>query len=220
MPSREPQPAVQKWEAKGMTSIKLFELGPTRSARVRWMLQEAGLVFESIGNSIEVFASDELRRVHPLGKLPAALIDGKPLFESAAIVTAIADLVPEKDLIAKPGTWSRNLHNQWVFFALTEMEPHVHSSELNSLDFPLPKDQHVPEIIKQNAMMYRRAAKVLDAVLEKTGHLIDDRFSAADIIVGYTISWGQEQGLLTGFPNLLAYLKRLLGREHCTLKLH
>ena len=79
-----------------MPSIKLFELGPTRSARVRWTLLEAGLAYESVGNSVEVFGSDELRGVHPLGKLPAAIIDGKPLFESAAIVTAVADLVPEK----------------------------------------------------------------------------------------------------------------------------
>ena len=51
--------------------IKLFELGPTRSSRVRWTLLEAGLDYESIGNSVEVFQSEELRQVHPLGKLPA-----------------------------------------------------------------------------------------------------------------------------------------------------
>ena len=72
-------------------SIRLFELGPTRSSRVRWTLLEAGLDYESIGNSVEIFGSEELRAVHPLGKLPAAIIDGRPLFESAAIVTAIAD---------------------------------------------------------------------------------------------------------------------------------
>jgi glutathione S-transferase len=203
-----------------MPSITLFELGPTRSARVRWMLLEAGLAYESVGNRVEIIGSEELRSIHPLGKLPAAFIDGKPLFESAAIVTAIADLVPEKDLIAKPGTWSRNLHYQWVCFALTEMEPYVHSTEINSMDFVLPESQHVPEIIEQNSMMYKRAAAVLDAVLEKTDYLVDGRFSATDIIVGYTISWGQEQGLLSGLPNLLAYLERLLGREHCTLKRH
>ena len=95
-----------------MPSIKLFELGPTRSARVRWTLLEAGLAYESVGNRVQIIGSDELRNIHPLGKLPAAIIDGKPLFESAAIVTAIADLVPEKNLIAKAGTWSRNLHYQ------------------------------------------------------------------------------------------------------------
>jgi glutathione S-transferase len=203
-----------------MPSIKLFELGPTRSARVRWVLLEAGLAYESAGNHVDVFRSTELRKVHPLGKLPAAIIDGKPLFESAAIVTAIADLVPEKDLVARPGTWPRNLHYQWVCFALTEMEPYVHSTELNSTDFVLPPAQHVPEIIEQNAMMYRRAAAVLDAVLGKADYLVESRFSATDIIVGYTISWGQEQGLLGGFSNLRAYLERLLAREHCTLKRH
>jgi glutathione S-transferase len=54
----------------------------------------------------------------------------------------------------------------------------------------------------------------------KTDYLVEGRFSATDIIVGYTINWGQEQGILNEFPNLRAYLERLLEREHCTLKPH
>ncbi|TMH53139.1 MAG: glutathione S-transferase family protein [Betaproteobacteria bacterium] len=202
---------------KRKPSIKLFELGPTRSARCRWTLLEAGLEYESIGNRPDIIGSEELRKVHPLGKLPAAIIDGRPLFESAAISTAIADLVPEKDLVAKPGTWSRALHDQWVCFALTEMEPWVSSTELNSLDFVLPKDQHVPAIIQQNSMMFRRSAAALEEVLGTTAYLVEDRFTVTDIIVGYTINFGHEQGLVSEFPNLMAYLKRLYQREHCTL---
>ena len=202
---------------KRKPSIKLFELGPTRSARCRWTLLEAGLEYESIGNRPDIIGSEELRKVHPLGKLPAAIIDGRPLFESAAISTAIADLVPEKDLVAKPGTWSRALHDQWVCFALTEMEPWVSSTELNSLDFVLPKDQHVPAIIQQNSMMFRRSAAALEEVLGMTAYLVEGRFTVTDIIVGYTINFGHEQGLVSEFPNLMAYLKRLYQREHCTL---
>jgi glutathione S-transferase len=202
---------------KRKPSIKLFELGPTRSARCRWTLLEAGLEYESIGNRPDIIGSEELRKVHPLGKLPAAIIDGRPLFESAAISTAIADLVPEKDLVAKPGTWSRALHDQWVCFALTEMEPWVSSTELNSLDFVLSKDQHVPAIIQQNSMMFRRSAAALEEVLGRTAYLVEGRFTVTDIIVGYTINFGHEQGLVSEFPNLMAYLKRLYQREHCTL---
>jgi glutathione S-transferase len=202
---------------KRKPTIKLFELGPTRSARCRWTLLEAGLEYESLGNRPDIIGSEELRKVHPLGKLPAAIIDGRPLFESAAISTAIADLVPEKNLVAKPGTWSRALHDQWVCFALTEMEPWVSSTELNSLDFVLPKDQHVPAIIQQNSMMFRRSAAALEEVLGTTAYLVEDRFTVTDIIVGYTINFGHEQGLVSEFPNLLAYLKRLYQREHCTL---
>ena len=202
---------------KRKPTIKLFELGPTRSARCRWTLLEAGLEYESIGNRPDIIGSEELRKVHPLGKLPAAFIDGRPLFESAAISTAIADLVPEKDLVAKPGKWSRALHDQWVCFALTEMEPWVSSTELNSLDFVLPKDQHVPAIIQQNSMMFRRSAAALEEVLGRTAYLVEGRFTVTDIIVGYTINFGHEQGLVSEFPNLMAYLKRLYQREHCTL---
>ena len=74
--------------------IKLYELGPTRSSRVRWVLQETELHYESIQNGMEIFKSQELLSIHPLGKLPAVIIDNKSLFESAAIVTAI-----EKHLI-------------------------------------------------------------------------------------------------------------------------
>jgi glutathione S-transferase len=123
------------WWWMTVPEIQLFELQPTRSNRVRWTLQGAGLDYESIGNSVEIIGSEELRKVHLLGKLPAAVIDGKPLFESAAIVTAIADLVPEKNLVAKPGTWSRNLHYQWVSYALSEMEAFLQSIEVNSSDF-------------------------------------------------------------------------------------
>jgi glutathione S-transferase len=97
------------------------------------------------------------------------------------------------------------------------MEPYLHSTEINSIEFVLPKSQHVPAIIEQNAMMYKRAAAVLDAALSKVDYLIDDRFSATDIIVAYPINWGHEFRLLGEFPNLLAYLERLFARKHCTL---
>jgi len=203
-----------------MPDIKLYELGPTRSARVRWILLEASLPYESLGNSASVIGSSELRRIHPLGKLPAALINGQPLFESAAIVTAIADLVPEQNLIAARGSWSRNLHYQWVSFALTEMEAFLQSSEINSIDFILPEDQHVPAIIAQNSMLFRRGAQALDRFLGESDYLVENRFTATDIIVGYTVNWADEQRLLDEFSNLRNYQDRLFKREHCTLQRH
>ncbi|MEM7129944.1 MAG: glutathione S-transferase family protein [Chloroflexota bacterium] len=200
-----------------MPEIKLFELGPTRSARCRWTLLEAGLEYQSVGNDPAIIGSDALTKVHPLGKLPAAIIDGRPLFESAAISAAIADLVPEKNLIARPGTWARTVHDQWVLFALTEMEPWVASAELNTLDFVLPKEQHVPAILAQDEMMFKRSAAALDGVLASTPYLVEERFTVADIIVGYTVNFGDWYGWINEFPNLVAYLERLFQREHCTM---
>ena len=172
-------------------------------------------VIVSIGNDPSIIGSEELRQVHPLGKLPAAIIDGRPLFESAAIVAAIADLTPEKELITRPGTWARTLHEQWVFFALTEMESWLTFAEYNTLDFVLPVEQHVPAILPQTRMFFKRSAAALDTVLADTPFLVEGRFTVTDIIVGYTVNWGAEQGWIDDCPNLIAYLKRLYGRELC-----
>ena len=199
--------------------IILFELGPTRSSRCRWTLLEAGLEFESRGNTPEIFETDDLVKIHPLRKLPAAVIDGKPLFESSAICTAVADLVPERNLIGRQGTWARALHNQWVSFVLTELESWLWSTDLNTDDrgFLMPRDEQVPEIVHQNRKLAQRSAAVLDVHLGQSDYLVEDRFSVADVVVGYTVSWLEELDWIRTFPNLIAYLDRLCEREHCTL---
>ena len=205
-----------------MTQIILYELAPTRSARCRWTLLEAGLEFESRGNSAEIFEGEELKTIHPLGKLPAAVIDGKPLFESAAICSAIADLVPERNLIGQPGSWARALHDQWTSFVLTELESWLWSTDLNTDEkgFLMPRNEQVPAIVEQNQQMARRASTVLDSHLANTDFLIEDRFTVIDIIFGYTASWLEELGWIDEFPNLISYLDRLRTREHCTLPNH
>lgn len=198
-----------------MAKIKLFEFAPTRSARCRWTLLEAGLDYETVGGSIEVFGNAELKTAHPLGKVPAALVDGKPLFESGAISTYIADLVPEKNLVAKPGTWGRALHDQWTQYALTEMEAWQWSSFINTV--VLPEEQRVTAHLEQNAAMFKRGAAAMDQALGETDYLVENRFTVTDIIVGYTVNSGRKSGYLDGFSNLHGYLDRLFAREHCTL---
>ena len=200
-----------------MATIKLYEFEPTRSSKPRWALLEAGLGYESMGNDPQVIGSEELLKLHPLGKLPAATIDGRPLFESSAIVTAIADLVPEKNLIAKPGTWERTLHDQWTSYALTELEMWAWGGMLNTLDFLMPKEKQLPTVVPQKAELFRRGANGLEKALGESSYLIGDGFSVTDIIVGYALNLGRGMGFLDReLANVNAYLDRLLDREHCT----
>ena len=57
----------------------------------------------------------------------------------------------------------------------------------------------------------------MDAVLADLDYLVDNRFSVTDIIVSYTVNWGELRGLLDGLHNLQSYLERLYQRPHCTL---
>jgi glutathione S-transferase len=193
--------------------ITLYEYGPSRSKQARWALLELGLEFKAV-SGIEILHSEELKQVNPMGKVPAVVVNGEPLFEAAAICTYLADLVPEKGLIAASGTRERALHLQWVSFALTELEAYLWSNARNS--FVLPEEQRVTALFEQNNAAFRHAAGVLDKVLGDTDYLVGNRFSVTDILVGFTLSWGDGMGMLEGMGNLLGYLERLKARPHCT----
>lgn len=194
--------------------IKLYEAGTTRSARCRWTLLEAGLPFDAVARA-NLIQSDEVKAMHGLGKLPVAVIDGKVLFESAAICTYLADHAADVDLIAEPGTWGRAQHDQWVSFVLTEMEAWLWNTAVNQ--YVLPSDQRIEAGFEQNAMMFRRSAAMLNDVLLQQDYLVEDRFTVTDIIVGWTVNWGRRQGLLDGMAGLQAYLDRLFERPHCAI---
>jgi glutathione S-transferase len=147
--------------------------------------------------------------------VPAAVFDGKPLFESAAICTYIADLVPEKKLIAASGTWERALHDQWVAFALSELEAFLWHSARNQ--FVLPEDKRLTNVFEQNAEAFSVAAVAMEQALSGQDYLVGNRFSVTDIVVGFTINWARGMRLLKPFPNLRAYVARLFERPHCTL---
>ena len=192
--------------------ITLYESGTTRSARCRWTLLEAGISFKSMARPNQI-AGDKDSALHPLGKLPVAIIDGNILFESAAICTHIADRAPNGHLIGEAGSWARAQHDQWTSFVLTEMEAWLWNTAMNK--FVLPPDQRIDTGFEQNAMIFKRAASALNDVLLRKDFLIENRFTVTDIIVGWTVNWGRRQGLLTSLEGLQEYLKRLLGRPYC-----
>ncbi len=69
-------------------NLKFYGFSPTRSARVRWTLQELDVPFEAVEDR-KIIGSDELRKLHPLGKVPVLEADNKVLIESAAISTSM-----------------------------------------------------------------------------------------------------------------------------------
>lgn len=193
--------------------MRLFGFSPTRTTRPTWALAELDIDYEAVTDG--VFEHPELKNYHPLGRIPALDVDGKGLFESAAICTYLADQHPDKGLIAPSGTWGRALHDQWTSFVLTEMEAWGWST-FRSMNL-VPDDEKVPEMYDYNRNAYRKSVAALEAALAGNGYLIDDRFSMADVIVGWTCHFAHGLGYNDGFTNINAYVSRLMQRPKCTL---
>ena len=193
--------------------MRLFGFSPTRATRPMWTLAELGINYEAVTEG--ALKHPEIKIFHPLGRLPALDMDGKGLFESAAICTYLADQHPEKGLISPSGTWERALHDQWTSFALTEMEAWIWST-FRSKNI-VPDEEKVPEMYDYNRKAYRGSAPALENALADMDYLINNKFSVTDIIVGWTCHFAERLGYNEGFPNINAYLARLMERPACAL---
>lgn len=176
---------------------------------------ELGLEFHYIDDS-SLAGTAELKKIQPLGKLPAIVIDGESFFESTAICTHLCDLYPEKNLNASVGSRRRALHEQWCSFALTEIETYLWSSYKHTSLYPAEK--RIAAVVSVNTEEIMTGLTVLEDTLHTTPYLTGSNFSVTDIIVGFTVNWSRSAGHLENFPVLSAYLERLHGRELCTFK--
>lgn len=197
------------------TNITLYGSGTSRSSRCLWTLLELGVEFEYVDDS-SLIGTENLRKLQPQGKLPAIVVDGESLFESAAICTYLCDLYPEKKLIAEVGSRERALHDQWCSFALTEIEGYLWSSYKHNSFYP--PEKRVTGVLPTNTEEIVAGLSVLESALDVTTYLTGSNFSVTDIIVGFTINWSKSAGHLEKFPVLSRYLERLHARDLCAFK--
>src|SRR5215207_20247 len=69
--------------------ITVHHLNNSRSQRVLWLLEELGVPYEIVKYERDpktMLAPPELERIHPLGKSPVVVEDGKTIAESGAIL--------------------------------------------------------------------------------------------------------------------------------------
>ena len=71
-----------------MTDLVLYHSPQTRSVRPLWLLEEMGLPYElkSCAFDPEYFASEEYRRINPVGQVPVLYDDDEVITESTAIM--------------------------------------------------------------------------------------------------------------------------------------
>ncbi|HYQ80863.1 MAG TPA: glutathione S-transferase N-terminal domain-containing protein, partial [Anaeromyxobacteraceae bacterium] len=105
--------------------MKLYYVPRTRAWRPRWMLEELGVPYQLVRLDPakgETRSAEHLAR-QPLGHVPA-LEDGPVrMFESAGICLYLAERFPEKGFLPPLATPGRAATYQWLFYAMTELEP-------------------------------------------------------------------------------------------------
>jgi glutathione S-transferase len=176
-----------------------------RPLRVIWTLEEAGAPYELSVMSRDESRGEEHRDRHPLGRVPVLEDDEGFLFESAALCLHIGDLHPEADLVPAIGTHDRALVYQWACFAPAELEPPLFEAWSQA--------ERDPERAAAARKRFDAAAGAVASALDGNDHLVGERFSVADVLVGTALLFTTRAGIADELPpSLKGYMGQLTQR--------
>lgn len=184
--------------------MRVYHSPGTRSTRVLWTLEELDIPYDLTTLTVDQRRGAEHRQRHPLGRVPVVdLDDGQTMFESAGICLQLADAHPDADLVPQVGTADRPLLDQWLFFAMTELEPAVIAWRRANRD---GADETEP------ARRLRETAAALDAAVIGQPWLLGESFTILDIVIAKI--WQPMLGTAIDgeFDDLSSYTQRALRR--------
>lgn len=189
--------------------MKIYHSKGTRSVRPIWLCYELGVEpeIETVPFTPDFLQSEHWRAISPAGKLPI-LEDGDiRLFESGAMVEYILDEYGNDKLRPVSNTKERALYIQWCWFAEATLSRPL---GLN----PVFREESLDALHKVARKKAVDAIQVVETALAGQEYIVDNQFSAADIMLGYSL------GMLSRFKltessetkNITAYLERLMAR--------
>jgi glutathione S-transferase len=193
-------------------TITLHGVTGTRSTRAAWLLEELGVPYEN--HQLKFMQGEHKQGPHlarqPHGLVPAIDLGDGPMIESAAMCLALADQYPAKGLAPDPGTPARARYYEAIVYAVSTVDDTVIPIYLHTKVFPA--EQRDPKLIEQKMPTWKIAAAFLTNRLGDRQYIVGDKFTAADIVVGYDLILALEIGLLADHPKLAAYAKQLFER--------
>lgn len=191
--------------------IEIYHVPGTRSVRPIWLCYELDLLFsiEPIDFSPAFRATPQWLAISPAGKVPAMIDGDVVMFESGAIVDHILERYGEGRLRPAPGTAQSAAYRQWCWFAEATLIRPLGINRL--LARSGEADQSLAATAGQKA---RECLGVVDkAVCDRT-FLLGSEFSAADVMMGYSLELLASLDVLNEqFPGAWAYLNRLRLRD-------
>lgn len=194
--------------------MKIYHVKGTRSVRVIWLCEELGVPceVETVDFSPAFRSTPAWRAKSPTGKVPVLEDGDLTMFESGAMVQHVLARYGDGRLQPPAGSAESALHLQWSWFAeATFARPLgdiVHHTVFK------PEAERIPAVVVDAR---GRALTCLDAVnsaVDGQPFLLGDEFTAADIMMGYTLMLAKRVNVLEGdHPHASAYFERLSARR-------
>ena len=192
--------------------MKLYHCKDARSLRAVWTLEEMGLDYELVNMEFPPrLTQPGYLDINPMGTVPT-LVDGVvTLTESSAMCQYLAEKYGPTELGLDVSDPQYGEYLNWLYRSdATLTFPQTLVLRYTRLE---PEERRVPQVVADYTQWYYSRLRSVEMALEGRDYLLGDRFTVADIAVGYAVFLGVSLGLDEKYkPNTQAYLARLMAR--------
>ena len=170
--------------------LKIYHAPHTRGIRPIWLCEELQIKYEveTIDFSATYRATPEWRALSPTGKVPVLVHNDVTIFESGAMVDYILDRLAPDALRPPIDHPDYGYYRQWCWFAESTLARPLGEIVNHRREFPA--EAEISAVVDE---MSQRAQVCLQTVAAsiKQEYLLASGFSAADIMMGYSLYLAQ-----------------------------
>ncbi len=193
-------------------TTKLYHCRDARSFRVLWALEELGLPYElELMPFPPRFRYEGYKDLNPLGTVPACFIDGVLMTESSAIPHVLATKFGLSELAVAADEPDYPTYMNFLFMGEATLTfPQTIHLRYTVLE---PPERRVAQAAQDYAAWFGSRLKNAEAMMGGE-FCCADRFTMADVSVGYAIMLAQSIGLAEQVtPGMATYFERLSARD-------
>lgn len=190
--------------------LVVHHLNESRSQRILWLLEELGTPYEIAFHQRDAetrLAPPELIAVHPLGKSPVIVDDGRVVHESGAVIDYIIRKHGKGRMAPTPGTTEHEAYLQWLHYAE------------GSAMLPLMMLMYVMRLGEAGAPLHPRIESEIanhmsyvEGALDGRDYLLGSEPTGADVQMSFIPEVLKAFGKLDAYPNMAAWIERIHAR--------
>ncbi len=185
--------------------MRLFWCPKTRAVRALWMLEELGEPYERVLVDIRDPSAPKdpgFAKASPMGKVPALEDGDVGVAESAALCLYVSDRYAPGRLAPALDAAERGRFLYWMMYTPAVIEPAM-VEKMNKLE---------PNRLSHGWGSYDAMIETLTRGLEPGPWILGGQFSAADVMLGGSVSFLRQFNMLGDAPVLEAYADRCEAR--------
>jgi glutathione S-transferase len=187
--------------------LTIFHAPRTRSTRILWLCEEMGVPYRAeladLRNPSPAFVA-----ANPLASLPAMQDGDVTMTESIAIMLYVMETYGPTPLALKPGERGHADYLQYLIFG--EAGLGMNGNPIIAAKFMAPEGEKESWSVRNS--LERFIKRIVEQRLTQRAYMAGDRFTAADISVGYALGLSDFVGAGALPPRCARYVETLKAR--------